>query len=86
MSGCSSSLKDDSVLDSLSVETASNEMASQFRCGDAEAPYCADDETLVICAQDKAFVGVVNCSAQHWAKVSAFNKLYVEFFVIQMPF
>jgi hypothetical protein len=79
MPGCAASPKDDSLLDSLSVETVSSKMAPQLRCGEAEAPYCANNETLVICAQNKVFVGFVNCSAQHWAKVSTSNMLYVEF-------
>jgi hypothetical protein len=79
MPGCAISLEADSLFDSLSVEIVSSKMVSQLRCGEAEAPYCANNETLVICAQNKAFVGFVNCSAQHQANVSAANMLYVEF-------
>jgi hypothetical protein len=84
MPGCAASPKGDSLLDSLSVETVSSKMAQQLRCGEVEAPYCASNEILVICAQNKAFMGFVNCSEQHWAKVSASNML--SFFIIQMTF
>ena len=45
-------------------------MPLQLRCGDAQAPYCVDNEILVICTPNKVLVGAVNCSAQHWIKVS----------------
>jgi hypothetical protein len=73
MPDCATSLEDDSLLDSLPAERLSSKADSQFRCGEAEVPYCANNETLVICTPNKALVGVVNCSAQHWARVSVSN-------------
>lgn len=70
MPDCATSLEDDSLLDGLPAERLSSKASSQFRCGEAEVPYCANNETLVICTPNKAFVGVVNCSAQHLARVS----------------
>ncbi|PNF26188.1 hypothetical protein B7P43_G04374 [Cryptotermes secundus] len=70
MPDCATSLEDDSLLDSLPAERLSSKASSQFRCGEAEVPYCANNETLVICTPNKAFVGVVNCSAQHLARKS----------------
>jgi hypothetical protein len=67
---CAKSLEDNSLLVSLSVEQLSSDMPLQLRCGEAKAPYCADNEILVICTPNKVLVGAVNCSAQHWAKVS----------------
>jgi len=67
---CATSLEDNSLLDSLSAEQLSSNMPLQLSCGEAQSPYCADNEMLVICSPNKVLVGAVNCSAQHWAKVS----------------
>jgi hypothetical protein len=73
MPDCATSLEDDSLLDNLPAERLSSKATSPFKCGEAQIPYCANNETLVICAPNKALVGVVNCSAQHHAKVSVSN-------------
>jgi hypothetical protein len=70
MPDCATSVEDDSLLDSLPAERLSSKAASRFTCGEAQVPYCVNNETLVICAPNKALVGVVNCSAQRRAKVS----------------
>jgi len=67
---CAAFLEDNSLLDSLSAEQLSSDMPLQLRCGEAQAPYCADNEMLVICTPNKVLVGAVNCSEQHWTKVS----------------
>jgi hypothetical protein len=70
MPECATSLEDDSLLETLSAEQLSSDTTLQLRCGEAQAPYCADNEILVICTPNKVLVGSVNCSAQHWGKVS----------------
>jgi hypothetical protein len=70
MPECATSLEDNSLLVSLSAEQLSSNTTPQLRCGEAQAPYCADNEILVICTPNKVFVGYVNCSVQQWAKVS----------------
>lgn len=68
MPECATSLEDNSLLVSLSAEQLSSNTTPQLRCGEAQAPYCADNEILVICTPNKVFVGYVNCSVQQWAK------------------
>jgi hypothetical protein len=71
MPDCATSLKDDFQLDSLSAERLSSNNDLPLRCDEAETPYCANSEIMVICTPNKALVGFVNCSAQHWEQVSA---------------
>jgi hypothetical protein len=70
MPECATSLEDDSLIDSVLAEQLSSDTPSHLRCGETQAPYCVDNEILVICAPNKVLVGTANCSAQHWTKVS----------------
>jgi hypothetical protein len=70
MPECATSLEDNFLLNSLSVEQLSINNGLPLRCGDNETPYCANSEIMVICTANKALLGFVNCSAQHWEQVS----------------
>lgn len=66
-SNCTSSLEDNELLGGILAEQLTNEDSSQLSCGSADAPFCADTSTLVVCAPNKVFVGVVQCSSQKTA-------------------
>lgn len=73
MPNCATSLEDDFLLKIQFAEQLSSNNDLPFTCNGTEITYCANREIMVICTPNKALVGFVNCSAQHWEEVSATN-------------
>ncbi|PSN33162.1 hypothetical protein C0J52_18831 [Blattella germanica] len=61
---CATSLEEDTYLKGLDALAVSTNTTIDHTCDTTDSPYCADENTLVVCGPNEAFIGVALCSMQ----------------------